>query len=55
MGDVVSECVHTQGGLKSLIDHGGNWTRDLLFASPMLLQLSYKVKLVWVGDISDGS
>ena len=38
--------------LKNLPDHGGNRTRDLCFASPMLCQLSYEVKSVRVCDIS---
>ncbi len=31
----------TPGKLKNQPDHGGNRTRDLWFASPMLSQLSY--------------
>ncbi len=38
---------------KNQPDHGGNRTRDLWFASPMLYQLSYKVKSVRVFDISE--
>ena len=34
-----SECVPTPGMLKNLPDHGGNGTRDLWLASPMLCQL----------------
>ncbi len=36
----------TPGKLKNQPDHGGNRTRDLWFASPMLYQLSYEVKSV---------
>ena len=43
----------TPGKLKNQPDHGGNRTRDLLFASPMLYQLSYEVKSVRVFDISE--
>ena len=50
--EVVSECVHT-GKLKRLLDRSGNRTCDLWFASPMLYQLSYEVKSVRVGDISE--
>ncbi len=32
--------------LKNLPDHGGNQTCNIWFASPMLCQLDYKVKLV---------
>ena len=47
-----SECIsHTRQAEKS--DHGGNRTRDLWFASPMLYQLSYEVKSVRVFDISE--
>ncbi len=35
----------TPGQLKNQPDHGGNRTRDLWFASPMLYQLSYEVNL----------
>ena len=50
-----SECIsHTrQAKLKNQPDHGGNRTRDLWFASPMLYQLSYEVKSVRVFDISE--
>ena len=34
-------------------DHGGNRTRDLWDTSPILYQLSYEVKSVRVGDISE--
>ena len=37
----------------NLPDHGKSRTRDLWFASPMLCQLSYEVKLVRVCDISE--
>ena len=37
--------IHT-GQAEELPDHGGNRTRDLWFASPMLYQLSYEVKSV---------
>ena len=49
----------TPGKLKNLPDHGGNGTRDLWFASPMLCQLSYEVKSVpqcvifWTGAAED--
>ncbi len=43
----------TPGKLKNQPDHGGNRTRDLWFASPMLYQLSYEVKSVRVFDISE--
>ncbi len=46
-----SEC--TPGKLKNQPDHGGNRTRDLWFASPMLYQLSYEVKSVRMFDISE--
>ena len=46
---MMSLSVRTPGKLKSLLDRGGNRTRDLWFASPMLYQLSYEVKLVRVG------
>ena len=42
----LSPSMSTPGKLKRLLDHGGNRTRDLRFASPMLRQLSYEVKLV---------
>ena len=48
-----SECISTPGKLKNQPDHGGNRTRDLWFASPMLYQLSYEVKYVRVFDISE--
>ena len=50
-----SECTvyPTPGKLKNQPDHGGNRTRDLWFASPMLYQLSYEVKSVRVFDISE--
>ncbi len=48
-----SECISTPGKLKNQPDHGGNRTRDLWFASPMLYQLSYEVKSVRVFDISE--
>ncbi len=38
---------------ETFLDHGGNRTRDLWFASPMLCQLSYEVKSARVCDISD--
>ncbi len=45
----VTLSVHpTPGKLKNQPDHGGNRTRDLWFASPMLYQLSYEVKSVRV-------
>ena len=47
------ECSSTPGRLKSLLGHGGNRTLDLWYPSPMLCQLSYKVKSVRVGDISE--
>ena len=43
--------IHT-GQAKVLPDYGGNRTRDVWFASPMLCQLSYEVKSVRVCDIS---
>ena len=46
-----SECIYTPGKLKNLPDHGGNRTRDLWFASPMLCYLSYEVKSIRVCDI----
>ena len=48
-----SECASTPGKLRSLPDHGGNRTRDFWDTSPMLCQLSYEVKSVRVGDISE--
>ena len=51
--DVTLECASTPGKLKSLPDNGGNRTRDLWDASPMLCQLSYAVKSVRVDDISE--
>ncbi len=45
------EYVHT-GQVKILLDRGGNRTRDLWFASPVLCQLSYEVKSVRVCAIS---
>ncbi len=47
-----SECISAPGKLENQPDHGGNRTRDLWFASPMLCQLSYEVKLVRVCHIS---
>ena len=46
--DVVLECVHT--GQADYFDCGGNRTRDVWFASPMLYQLSYEVRSIrlWV-------
>ena len=40
------------GKLKHLPDYGGNRTRNLWFASPMLYQLSDMVMSVRIGDIS---
>ncbi len=52
--DIVTLSVYpTPGQLKNQPDHGGNRTRDLWFASPMLYQLSYEVKSVRVFDISE--
>ena len=48
-----SKCASTPGNLKSLSDHGGNRTRDLWDTRPMFYQLSYEVKSVRVGDISE--
>ena len=48
-----SEWTSTPSKLKSLPDHGVDRTRDLWDTSPMLYQLSYEVKSVWVGDISE--
>ena len=45
-------CIHT-GQAESLADHGENRTRDLWDTSPILCQLSYVVKSVRVGDISE--
>ena len=50
---MLSLSVSTLGRLKSLLDSGGNRTRDLWFASPMLYQLRHEVKSVRVGDISE--
>ena len=47
--------VSTPSKLKKLFDRGGNQTRDLWFASPILYQLSYEVKAVRVGDILEHS
>ena len=52
---MLSLSVSTLGKLKSLLDHGGNRTRDLWFASPMLYQLNYEVKSVRVRHISESS
>ena len=49
----VTLSVSTPSKLKRLPDHGGNRTRDLWDTSPMLFQLSYAVKSVRVGDISE--
>ncbi len=43
----------TPGKRKNQPDHGGNRTRDLWFASPMLYQLSYEVKSIRVFNISE--
>ena len=48
-----SECIFTPDKLKNQPDHGGNRTRGLWFANPMLCQLSYEVKSVRVCDISE--
>ena len=40
-GVVTLSVYTTPGKLKNQPDHGGNRTRDLWFASPMLYQLSY--------------
>ena len=45
--------VSTKGKLKRLLDRGGNRTRDLWFACPMLCQQSYEIKSVRVRDISE--
>ena len=45
-----SEYVNT-GQADKLLDHGGNRTRDLWFATSMLYQLSYEVKSVRMCDI----
>ena len=50
---MLSPSASTLGKLKSLLDHGGNRTRDLWVASPMLCQLSYEAKSVRMGDISE--
>ena len=52
---VLRVCIQpsTLGKLKSLPDHGGNRTRDLWDTIPMLCQLSYEVKSVRDGDISE--
>ena len=50
---MLSLSVSTPDKLKSLLDHGGNQTRDLWFASPVLYQLSYEVKSVRVRGISE--
>ena len=50
---MLSLSVFIRSKLKSLLDCGGNRTRDIWFASPMLYQLSYEVKSVSVGDISE--
>jgi hypothetical protein len=51
---MLSLSVSTPGKLKSLLDRGcWNRTRDLWFANPMSYQLSYEVKSVRVGDISE--
>ena len=47
------ECACTPGKLKSLPDHGGNRIRDLWDTSSVLYQLTYEVKSVRVGDISE--
>ncbi len=49
---IFAECVYTEQAEK-LFDRGGNRTRGLWFASPMLPQLSYEVKSVRVCDISE--
>ena len=52
----VTQSMHsTPGKLKGLPDHGGNRTRDLWDTNTMLYQLSYEVKSVRVGDISEPS
>ena len=51
--DVTLECASTPGKLKSSPDHGENRTCDLWHASPMFYQLSYEVKSVRVGEISE--
>ena len=48
-----SEYISTPGNLKNQPDHGGNRTRDLWFASPILCQLSFEVKSVREFDISE--
>ncbi len=50
-GVVTLSVYTTPGKLKNQPDHGGNRTRNLWFASPMLYQLSYEVKSVRVFDI----
>ncbi len=47
------ECISHTRQAENKPDHGGNRTRDLWFASPMLYQLSYDVKTVRVFDISE--
>ena len=41
MSVILSLCVSTPGKLKSVLDRGGNRTRNLWCAGPMLYQLSY--------------
>ena len=48
---VYSEFISTPGKLKNMPYQGGNRTYDLWNASPMLCQLSYAVRSVWVCDI----
>ena len=47
-------CIHN-GQAEKFARHGGNRTRDLWDTSPMLCQLSYEIKSVRVGDISESS
>ena len=51
----VTLCVHPHRARWPHTDHGGNRNRDLWDTSPMFYQLSNKVKLVRVGDISEQS
>ena len=53
--DVTLSVYPHRASLKNIPGHGGNRTYDLWNTSPMLCQLSYAVRSVRVGDISEVS
>ena len=52
LGKMMFVMIPTPGKLQNMPDHGGNRTYDLWNARPMLCELSYAVRSVWICDIS---